>query len=175
MTAFPRYSRNPPRDALRHSANLVRAHVGAAGFQQMGALERLIRVGLVQSEVSDALEDLLDAAQAEIARSDGDDRALAELIRFGYTQLEAADRQRNLVNIALAEIGAVPVRDLSLGHIERLSAPALTHSPADIQNQQALWQEVAARAEALDLPGLRACLDAYRAALLAQAQVSATG
>lgn len=147
--------------------------MGAAGFQQSDALERLIRLGVVQSEVSDALEDLLDALLASAASTHGDDRALAELLRFGYAQLEAADRQRNLVNMALADIYAVPVRDLSLGHIERLSAAAFARSPTEIGAQQALWQEIAARAEALNLPELRECLAAYRAALHAQSQVSA--
>ena len=167
------YERDPERDALRHSANLVRAHVGAAGFQQLDALERLIQRGAVQSDVSDALEDLLDAALAAAPQQAGDKRALAGLIRFGYAQLEAADRQRNLVNIALADIYAVPVRELNLGQIEALSESALAISPADLAAQRQRWEDVAARTQALELPELHACLNAYRAALQAQASLSA--
>ncbi|WP_293909290.1 hypothetical protein [Deinococcus sp.] len=173
MTLPIPYERNPERDALRHSANRARAHVGAAGFQQSDALERLIQRGAVQSDVSDALEDLLDAALAAAPHHAGDKRALAELIRFGYAQLEAADRQRNLVNMALADLYAVPVRELSLGRIEELSESALAISPADLAAQRQRWEEVALRTQTLELPELQACLGAYRAALHAQASLSA--
>jgi hypothetical protein len=103
--------------AERRSFSTAREHVGAAGFAQRDALERLISAGQEQIQFTLSLSDVMSTTLAQLHAlplADLHDAAgphvtaLENIVRSASAQLETADRLRAAIQDALNEVRGTP-------------------------------------------------------------------
>ncbi len=153
----------------------AREHVGAAGWAQSAALEKIIHAGREQFAVTDALRQVVNLTLTQLRQvsledigqfGPGQASALKTIIESGGEQVDAALALQALIEDALAAVVDTPLGDLSVTKLE--------HIRAAVERQTRALHDMiaAAKSQAHTLEQLRA-LDAVSAEQQARVASSA--
>ncbi|PYE55029.1 hypothetical protein [Deinococcus yavapaiensis] len=139
-------SSDPRAAAERLSFSTAREHVGAAGFAQRDALERLISAGREQIRFTQALREVIANTLAERhalpladlhQAAEPHVTALESMVQSSQAQLETAESLRGAVQNALADVRGTPIEHFSAQLLTNLSQ-VVHQQAADLQGLVAL-------------------------------------
>lgn len=117
------------RQQRRLAEARAREHVGAAGWQQTGLLEEIIRAGRDQFATTDALREMVSLTTETLralplaagqALRDEQQHTLEQIVASGHQQVQAANELEDLIAGALGEIVETPLTDLNARQLERI-------------------------------------------------------
>ena len=124
---------NEARARQAHNQRVARAreHVGAAGWAQNSALEKIIHAGREQLAVTDALRQVVSLTLAQLRQvplneveqfGPGHSSALKTIVESGDEQVDAATALEALIQDALAAVVDTPLNELNLAKLEGIHA-----------------------------------------------------